>query len=254
MKKYELTDGTIIYKGKTLHRIKRIADGQLGGFIEHEGNLSQDGTAWIGDKAKAYDNAKVFDNAMLLDEAEAYGNSNVYGNATLAGNSAIYGNARAFGWAWLKQDARLYGDAMAGHLVTLERGARVYEENVAYHGYVTKDLNLRENLIASILAQLDIQPSNGSVYCFKAVDKNLSSFHEPGFKYKIGVVECNEFDVSQKSCTSGLHVSSATYWDARGDEELLLCKVKLEDIITVQDGKIRCKKLEVIGVCDKNGN
>ena len=64
MKKYELTDETIAFYGKTLHRIRACRDfvtiagkqvkvGDLGGFVETEENLSHDGLCWV------YGNAEV---------------------------------------------------------------------------------------------------------------------------------------------------------------------------------------------------
>ena len=54
---YELTDETITVDGRTLHRIRALKDlpehgvkkGDLGGFIEHENNLT--GDAWVGGNA-----------------------------------------------------------------------------------------------------------------------------------------------------------------------------------------------------------
>lgn len=56
MKKFILTDETIEIFGATLHRIKavrsfgNVKEGDLGGFIEKEENLSQSGSAciWLG--------------------------------------------------------------------------------------------------------------------------------------------------------------------------------------------------------------
>ena len=75
MKKYELTSDTKVINDVKLHRIKsldsfgNIKKGDLGGWIESEKNLSQDGNAWVG------------------------GNSNVYGNATIIGNAKVRRNA-----------------------------------------------------------------------------------------------------------------------------------------------------------------
>ena len=53
MKKYELTDETIEVYGTALHRIKALKDfgnvkkGELGGYVESEHNLSQEGNCWV---------------------------------------------------------------------------------------------------------------------------------------------------------------------------------------------------------------
>ena len=83
MKKFEFTGETkILFNGTILHRIKALVEiklgcfivkaGDLGGWIEKEENLSQDGNAW------------VYGNAMVGGDAE------VYGNAVVCGDSYVY--------------------------------------------------------------------------------------------------------------------------------------------------------------------
>ena len=58
MKKYELTAESIVKFGRTLFRIKALVDfgnveeGELGGFVEKEGNLDQSGNAWVSGDAR----------------------------------------------------------------------------------------------------------------------------------------------------------------------------------------------------------
>ena len=95
MKKYELTTETLQLAGRTLHRIKALRDfgsvkeGQFGGWIENEKNLSQDDNAWIYGEAMAFDNAKVFGNANVSGDAWVSGNANVSGNAKVSGDAEI---------------------------------------------------------------------------------------------------------------------------------------------------------------------
>ena len=75
MKKYELTAEFIEKWGKKLFRIKALISfgsveaGELGGYVEKEDNLAQDGDAWV------YGDARVY------GDAEVYGDARVYGNA-----------------------------------------------------------------------------------------------------------------------------------------------------------------------------
>ena len=81
MKKYELTTETKVVSGHTLYRIRALVafgsvdTGELGGWIEKESNLAQDGNAWVYGDAEVYGNARVYDNA------EVYGDARVAGNA-----------------------------------------------------------------------------------------------------------------------------------------------------------------------------
>ena len=81
MKKYELTAEFIEKWGKKLFRIKALISfgsveaGELGGYVEKEDNLAQDGDAWV------YGDAWVCDNARVCGDARVYGDAEVCGNA-----------------------------------------------------------------------------------------------------------------------------------------------------------------------------
>ena len=74
MKKFGLTTNSKMHLGKKLFQIKalisfgNVEEGDLGGFIEKEDNLSQSGNAWV------------------------YGNAEVSGNAWVSGNARVSGN------------------------------------------------------------------------------------------------------------------------------------------------------------------
>ena len=99
MKKYELTAECKEFSGRKLYRIKAIVtfgnvqEGDLGGWIEKEENLSQEGNAWVYDNAWVFGNAEVFDNAWVFGNAWVYGNAKVFGNAWVFGNAEVCGNA-----------------------------------------------------------------------------------------------------------------------------------------------------------------
>lgn len=127
-KKYELTDNTIEYNERTLYQIKALKDfgdvktGDLGGYIEKEYNLSQDGNCWVYDKAKVYHNAKVYDNAKVYGEAKVYGNSEIYDNAK------VYGEAKVFNYAEISGDAQVYGEAKVFGNVKVYDKAKIYDK------------------------------------------------------------------------------------------------------------------------------
>lgn len=109
--KYELTDETMKISEHTLHRIRALRDfgdveeGDLGGFIESEDNLSHERNCWIGDDATVYDKARVYENAQVT------GDANVCGNAEVCGNAWIYDNAGVCDRAWVTGYTKVYGDA-----------------------------------------------------------------------------------------------------------------------------------------------
>ena len=112
MKKFELTAEyvTNIF-GKKLFRIKALVafgdvkEGDLGGFVEKESNLDNDGNAWV------YGNAKVSGDARVYGDAQVSGDARVCGNALVCGNAQVSGNARVSGEAWVYDNARVCGNA-----------------------------------------------------------------------------------------------------------------------------------------------
>ena len=125
MKKFELTTESITNEaGKKLFRIKALIDfgdvkaGELGGYVEKEGNVSQDDNAWVsGDaevfgNAKVYGDAEVFGNAKVYGDARVYDNAKVYGDARVYDNAWVFGDAKVSGRAWVFGNARASGDAL----------------------------------------------------------------------------------------------------------------------------------------------
>lgn len=96
MKKYELTEESMDYCGRTLHRIRalktfgNVKTGDIGGFVDGRENLNDAGNAWI------YGNAKVCGNAKVYGNARVYGDAEVCGNAKVCGDND-YAVAKGFG-------------------------------------------------------------------------------------------------------------------------------------------------------------
>ena len=68
--------------------------------------------------------------------------------------------------------------------------------------------------------------------------------------YKIGetaTAEKVDEDIF-KSCTRGLHFTSLEFVNSYGGDTILECEVKVPDIVTVQDSKVRARKCRVLRV------
>ena len=86
-KKYEITS-LAHPQFPWLHRIRALVDineevpkGAWGGFVEHEQNLSQEGTCWLYDQAICCEHAVVERSAALFQESVAKGHALVTGDA-----------------------------------------------------------------------------------------------------------------------------------------------------------------------------
>ena len=72
-RKYKLTEETIAVTDRILYRIEALKDfndvkqGDKGGFIENEKNLSQSDDCWVYDNAEVYGNGKIGGNTVVCD-------------------------------------------------------------------------------------------------------------------------------------------------------------------------------------------
>lgn len=133
-----------------------VKTGDLGGLIQSEKNLSQDGYSWVYDDAKVYGNAsvrgfaqvrgksevyenaiidgdavltiraKVYGNAVVNDESKVTDNAKVHGFARVSGGS-IAGNAEIDGYAEIGEKASVYGNVVVnGDDIVIRNGAKVH--------------------------------------------------------------------------------------------------------------------------------
>lgn len=116
-KKYEFVESdTIRYEGRILKRIRAIRDfgdgdfivreGELGGFIEKEKNLSHENDCWVFDDGKIFDNAKVYGHARVYRGALIHNYAFVFGYAKIYGQ--VYGYAQVYGRAFICNDAHVF--------------------------------------------------------------------------------------------------------------------------------------------------
>ena len=242
-KKYELTNETIIYYRKKLYRIRALKDfgnvnkGELGGFIEKEENLSQEGICWIFERAKAYDSVLVTGNALVC------GNAQVWGDAVISESARIGGNAKVYDNAIIRGNAKVDGNAI------------IKEDQHIKTGHCTVDLS--KNLKENIRCQTNLFPQKDYVIAYKMVREDLTSFYDYNFQYKIGEwAEVENPDISAfEGCSSGLHFSNVNYWNSHVNSgTFLMAKIMYDDIIAIQSGKIRCKRAFIIDRYDIEDN
>ena len=112
MKKYEFVKEDFKevgpFKDKA-YRIKRVSNGELGGYIQSESNLSQEGDCWVGGNAMVYGNARVEDNAMVYGFAKISGDARIYGNAKVYEFTSVCGHAEISGDSKVHGDLNVYG-------------------------------------------------------------------------------------------------------------------------------------------------
>jgi hypothetical protein len=119
--KYEmLADQTVEHAGVTLYRIRALGDfgnvkaGDLGGFVQSERNLDQDGgDAWIAADSMAYGNSRIYGNAQVKSKSRISDDARVFDRAVVCcsqvyGETRIHGNAVVYG-QWFGGKSRIDG-------------------------------------------------------------------------------------------------------------------------------------------------
>ena len=138
-RKYEITD--IAHpQYPWLHRIRALRDvredvhaGDLGGFVQSEENLSQDGQSWIADNAVAAEEAYIHGDAILWDYYCARGCASISGPSRIGGNAivedyAIITAGYVHGNVHISGNAKLFANAVTGSIPTVMEKASVYGE------------------------------------------------------------------------------------------------------------------------------
>lgn len=139
-KKYELTDSTRKYEGKTLYRIRALRDfgnvrvGDIGGWVESEDNLSQTNNCWLY-SGIVCDEAKISGNATVIG-TEVRNHAQIYGNAFVIG-SFVSEHAKIFGgeimhatisdYAEIYDHAKIIGLIDAEDMTIISGHAEIYE-------------------------------------------------------------------------------------------------------------------------------
>ena len=149
-RKYEiLKDQSITLNGHTLYRIKllkavcNISPGILGGFIESEDNLSQEGDCWVAEEAAVYGHSKVIENAWVGGSARIYGHSIIGENCVITGcptiiNSEIRGDSAV-------RDKAVIENSVLQDCALVQGNAELYCVNVFGHS-VIKDFATATNV------------------------------------------------------------------------------------------------------------
>lgn len=209
-KKYELTEKTMeISKGKVLHRIKalksfgHVKNGDIGGWVESEANLSQEGDCWIYDCAAVIGNAEIHDSAAvkgvsfirdnavakdhaLIIDSVMRDNSVVKDNATInsvkmSGNSCVMENAllNAFirkqlvsimGNSCIGGNANISGGVFTGNVKILQ--SYITDFSFAYGYVLDGNMEVRypdEIMVINVagLERILARNSEGGIICYK---------------------------------------------------------------------------------------
>lgn len=237
-KKYELIKDSYWYRVKALKDFTLITGEQIkksdvGGCVDSEDCLSQEGLCWVKDDAYVF--GKVSGNAVVKDYT--YVKGSVSGNAVVKDHGFVGQNV----------------------IVTENAVVQAYQQ-ICY-GTVTTDLLGTKDWIGALYAEFGIRPKDGKVILYQKVfsTEDFGVFeveHINNFLFELGkeavINDANED--AMNFCGKGLYFSLLEKVKRRHGDTILECEIDVEDILTVQYNEIRAKKCKVIRVIRRNNN
>lgn len=235
---YKRIYGRMLYRIQALKFFKNVKEGEIGGYVESEDNLSQKGNCWI------YDEACVFDEAQIKDNARVYDNAMVYGVGSVHDNARIYGNSQVFGCAYVRNNANVLGNAKVHGNCIVSGNVIVYgDANIDCYTFTDKDTYDVKDVCGNLQQYFNKNMQNESVKIQVPdgyeIDKENSTFDCIKLKKKNEVKEIHTWDdlvVSRENkCydwTYGLAIKS------------LIAEFKIKELMPYFGGAITDKEWE----------
>lgn len=143
---------------------KHIQQGDYGGWIEEEDNLSQSGDCWIGELAMVYDGSRVKDFALVTGRADISRKSTIKDHAMVVGNIVLR-NVCLDGCAKIHQRATVE-DSIVKDYADVGGNARVsrselYEDTSVGDDAFVSESRLSGNVIVSDAAIVNMVVADG---------------------------------------------------------------------------------------------
>lgn len=237
----QLFDNSLMYENAEAYdNVKVYKNVIISGSAHLRDEVIITDNARIQDNALIHGNTRVCKNAAALGNARSHDNVIITDNAIIQDNTLIHDNAKICDDAQIRDRAEIGGDAKICKDVIIDKYA------VIETGCITRYSSIIDKLKAQCLANV----TNNKTVLYKRVKKIkegvYASLYDSTFLYKDGEMQVVvNPEISNKVCTSGIHLSHPTYWH-KGDT-LIACEVNINDVITIQGGKIRCSKCKTLG-------
>ena len=126
-----------------------VKEGDAGGWIEDELNLSHKGVCWVYDNAGVCDRSRVWGDAWIMGEAMLYHDvkvcdcAQVCERARLYNNVRVYGDARVWGNVMLFDNVHVYGIAKVCGDTQMRGDTRLYQRDPSTL-YVAQDARFKD--------------------------------------------------------------------------------------------------------------
>lgn len=158
----ELKDGRKLYQIRSLREIQNermivsIKKGELGGYVESEKNLSQEGNSWICQSARVYENALVKDGSLVGNKVIVRGNAVV--------EDIAYVRAMSIGKTIIEDNSRIGGISTVGledpFVVFNHKGTRIRGNSAILGNSIIDRIDVKDSVIRDVhITACDVEKS-----------------------------------------------------------------------------------------------
>lgn len=158
-RKYGFTGETKELNGITLKQIVRLGDGEIGGWIECEDNLSQDGRCWVDSTSMVYGRAKVSGDVLVEHGSVVRDDAVVTGACVVCNKSTVQGRAKVNGYVYLDNTFVADSTEISGYCFFYDSKVRgfakvsehVYCKSATINGYsrISGNVTIKEGAVVT---------------------------------------------------------------------------------------------------------
>lgn len=193
----ELKDGRKLYQIRALREIQNermivsIKKGELGGYVESEKNLSQEGNSWICQSARVYENALVKDGSLVGNKVIVRGNAAIEDDA--------YVRAMSIGKTIIEDNARIGGISTVGledpFVVFNHKGTRICGNSAILGNTMIDRTDVKDSVIRDVhITACDVEKS--IIYADYDLFMTSSSIQDVILYHSTGVIRDTEIQSS----------------------------------------------------------
>lgn len=192
-----LKDGRKLYQIRALREIQNermivsIKKGELGGYVESEKNLSQEGNSWISQSARVYENALVKDGSLVGNKVIVRGNAAIEDDA--------YVRAMSIGKTIIEDNARIGGISTVGledpFVVFNHKGTRIRGNSAILGNTMIDRTDVKDSVIRDVhITACDVEKS--IIYADYDLFMTSSSIQDVILYHSTGVIRDTEIQSS----------------------------------------------------------
>ena len=259
---------------KTVYKIQANFDfhntkqGDFGGFVENEDNLSQIGTCWIYDRAVVCGNAVVCDNAIVSKDAIVLDNAKIEREAIVTDNTIISGEAL------ITNDAGIYDYAHVTDFVRITEQSKILDKAVIKGKTVcikkavvngdmiidadTVDCDLSKNLKEELRLRTGLYVINNKFIAYASVEKNNQGAFYDNKKINIGRINLVDENITGFEFDSQFYKGRGFYGLSFSNGKFIknktnniahvIAEINIKDILCIKDDKVYVRKANILDI------